>query len=165
MNEKLKLFKIEVDDIENIDFENSMLQKIARQSADEMDLKRFELVLNENIITAKDKFTGIHSYMGMRVSLESLEKDISFIVRPTNEPTYEYLSKENKQLKEKVEYLKQKSENKDRWCQLIADIGYDYDGYRKAEHLMKLIDELVTYALYARDDYDYLEWEKEGNNE
>ena len=53
MNEKLKLFKIEIDDIENIDFENGMLQKIARQCADEMDLKRFELVLNENIITAK----------------------------------------------------------------------------------------------------------------
>lgn len=77
------------------------------------------------------------------------------------------LQQENQQLKEKVEYLKQKSENKDRWCQLIADIGYDYDGYRKAEHLMKLIDELVTYALYCRDGYDYLEWKKEGsdNNE
>ena len=112
MNEKLKLFKIEIDDIENIDFENGMLQKIARQCADEMDLKRFELVLNENIITAKDKFTGIHSYMAMRVSLEPLEKDISFIVRPTNEPTYEDLSKENQKYKEvidrAIEYLEAK---------------------------------------------------------
>ena len=105
MNEKLKLFKIEIDDIENIDFENGMLQKIARQCADEMDLKRFELVLNENIITAKDKFTGIHSYMAMRVSLEPLEKDISFIVRPTNEPTYEDLSKENKKYKEVIDKI------------------------------------------------------------
>ena len=111
MNEKLKLFKIEIDDIENIDFENGMLQKIVRQCADEMDLKRFELVLNENIITAKDKFTGIHSYMAMRVSLEPLEKDISFIVRPTNEPTYEDLSKENKQLKDNWNKLKEWASN------------------------------------------------------
>lgn len=110
MKEKLKLFKIEIDDIENIDFENCMLQKIARQCADEMDLKRLELVLNENIITAKDKFTGIHSYMGMRVSLEPLEKDISFIVRPTNEPTYEDLSKENKQLKHILDELEEWAE-------------------------------------------------------
>ena len=67
------------------------------------------------------------------------------------------LSKENSQLKEKIEYLKSKIENKDRWCQLIADIGYDYDGFRKVESLMSLIDELVKYALYSRDDYDYEE--------
>lgn len=65
--------------------------------------------------------------------------------------------KENTELKEKTEYLKNKIENKDRWCQLIADIGYDYDGYRKAESLMTLIDELVKYALYSRDDYDYFQ--------
>ena len=58
-------------------------------------------------------------------------------------------------LQEKVKYLKSKIENKDKWCQLIADIGYDYDGYRKAESLMSLIDELVRYALYSRDDFDY----------
>ena len=74
MNEKLKLFEIELEDIENVDFENEMIQKIARKYSDEYDLKRLELVLNENIITAKDKFTGIHSYMGMKISLEPLEK-------------------------------------------------------------------------------------------
>ena len=31
-------------------------------------------------------------------------------------------------------------------CQLIVDIGFDYDGYRKAEDLMGLIDELVEYS-------------------
>lgn len=60
-----------------------------------------------------------------------------------------------KDLQEKVKYLKSKIENKDKWCQLIANIGYDYDGYRKAENLMSLIDELVRYALYSRDDFDY----------
>lgn len=59
------------------------------------------------------------------------------------------------ELQEKVKYLKNKIKNKDKWCQLIADIGYDYDGCRKAENLMSLIDELVRYALYSRDDFDY----------
>lgn len=67
-------------------------------------------------------------------------------------------------LQEKVEYLKNKIENKDSWCQLIADIGYDYDGYRQTESLMSLIDELVKYALYSRDDYDYEEFMLEGGN-
>lgn len=72
--------------------------------------------------------------------------------------------KKNNQLKEKNEYLKSKIESKDRWCQLIADIGYDYDGFNEVESLKALIDELVKYALYSRDNYDYSEWEKEGDN-
>ena len=74
------------------------------------------------------------------------------------------LLEEKQFLEEQVEYLKSKIENKENWCQLIADIGYDYDGYRKAEDLMPLIDELVKYALYSRDDYDYLEWKKENKD-
>lgn len=106
MNEKLRTFKIEVNDIENVDFEHGMLQEIAKSYADAMDLKRYELVLNKNIITIKDKITGINSYMGMKVSLEPLEKDISFIVRPSNQLTYEELQQENKILKEKNEIYK-----------------------------------------------------------
>ena len=30
-------------------------------------------------------------------------------------------------------------------------IGFDYDGYNKAEDLKEIIDELVAYALYARE--------------
>lgn len=103
MNKKLRAFNIDVDDIETINFENGILQQIARKCAEEYDLKRLELVLNGNIITAKDKFTGINSYMGMRVSLESLEKDISFIIRPTNKPTYDELENENQELKDRID--------------------------------------------------------------
>lgn len=77
----------------------------------------------------------------------------------------EQLQQENKQLKEKVDYLKSKCENKDKWCQLIADIGYDYDGYRQTDSLMGLIDEIVKYAIWSRDDYDYDAFQEEGNNE
>ena len=75
------------------------------------------------------------------------------------------LHQENDQLKEKIEYLKNKCENKDKWCQLIADIGFDYDGFTTAPSLMTLVDELVKYAIWARDNYDYDTFQKEGNNE
>lgn len=73
------------------------------------------------------------------------------------------LEQENQQLKEKVEYLKRKIENKDNWCQLIADIGFDYDGFNQVDSLKSLIDELVRYALYSRDDYNFEDFLKEGD--
>lgn len=35
---------------------------------------------------------------------------------------------------------------KDKWCQLIIDLGFDYDGCNTVESLKGLIDELVDYA-------------------
>ena len=35
---------------------------------------------------------------------------------------------------------------KDKWCQLIIDLGFDYDGCNRIESLKGLIDELVDYA-------------------
>lgn len=49
-------------------------------------------------------------------------------------------------LKNEIEELKRKIEIKDRWCQLIWDIGCDYDGYNDADNLKKIIDELVNYS-------------------
>ena len=73
------------------------------------------------------------------------------------------MTKLEKTQQEKIESLERKLKNKDKWCQLIIDIGFDYDGYRKADSLMKLIDELVTYSQYARDDYDYEKWLEEND--
>lgn len=38
---------------------------------------------------------------------------------------------------------------KDRYCQLIIDLGYDYDGCESPESLKSLIDELLVYAKAA----------------
>ena len=89
----------------------------------------------------------------------------------TEEQAFEFLKyiknlqQENKQLKEKVKYQKNKIDNKDKWCQLIVDIGFDYDGYDTIESLKGLIDELVRYALNSRDNYDYEEILKGDSNE
>ena len=82
-----------------------------------------------------------------------------------NSKKVEQLQQENKQLKEKVKYQKNKIDNKDNWCQLIADIGFDYDGCNTIESLKGLIDELVRYALNSRDNYDYEEILKGDSNE
>ena len=52
----------------------------------------------------------------------------------------EKLKEENKQLKRDKNIMQ-------KYLQLIADIGYDYDGYNDVENLKALIDELCKYAL------------------
>lgn len=37
------------------------------------------------------------------------------------------------------------------WLDLVCGIAVDYDGYRKAENLMELIDEMVEYVVNARE--------------
>ena len=49
------------------------------------------------------------------------------------------LQQENQQLKRQIEI-------KDKWCQLIIDLGIDYDGYTQSDSLKLLIDDLVKYA-------------------
>ena len=43
---------------------------------------------------------------------------------------------------------------KNAYCQLIVDLGFDYDGYNSVESLKSLIDELVGYAQKAIDNDD-----------
>ena len=38
---------------------------------------------------------------------------------------------------------------KDKYMQLIIDLGCDYDGWNDVDHLKGLIDELVSYARYG----------------
>lgn len=38
---------------------------------------------------------------------------------------------------------------KDKYCQLIINLGFDYDGFNTVDSLKGLIDELVSYAQKA----------------
>lgn len=38
---------------------------------------------------------------------------------------------------------------KDKYCQLIIDLGFDYDGFNTVDSLKGLVDELVSYAQRA----------------
>jgi len=100
IKKELKGFNINIDDIEPNEITHEAMQELIEKIIIEENVKRFEIVLNKNILNIKDRFTDIHSYMGLKLSLEPLEKDISFIIRTTNELTYDELQQENKQLKE-----------------------------------------------------------------
>ena len=116
IKEELKGFNINIDDIEPCDFEES-IKDLCKNIALALDKQRYEIVLNKNIIDIKDTFTNFHSYMGLKVSFESFEKDIGFIVRPNFELSYDELQQENKQLKEVI----------DKITKLIKQYG-KYDG-------------------------------------
>lgn len=94
---------------------------------------------------------------------DSITQSCIFDGKEESQLNYRKAIKTIEELHNKIDYLKSKIENKDAWCQLIADIGYDYDGYRDSKNLMNLIDELVKYSLYARDNYDYEEFLKDSD--
>lgn len=45
-----------------------------------------------------------------------------------------------------IDKLERQIKIKDKWCQLLIDIGFDYDGFNQVDSLKGLIDELVIYA-------------------
>lgn len=91
MNEELKQFNINLEDIE----ENNNLFENLNEAIEKMKLytlkDRFEVVLNNNLIETKEKLTNFKTILGCRISYDYLDKNISFIVREDNKPTYEEL--------------------------------------------------------------------------
>ena len=107
IKKELKGFNINIDDIEPNEITHGAMQELIEKLIIEENVKRFEIVLNKNILNIKDRLTDIHSYMGLKLSLEPLEKDISFIIRPTDKLTYDELEQENRQLKDNWNKLKE----------------------------------------------------------
>lgn len=61
------------------------------------------------------------------------------------------LKRKNKEIKK----LKRQIKIKDKWCRLIYDIGYDYDGFGEdIEGLKGVVDELVRYSVGALESDD-----------
>lgn len=50
-----------------------------------------------------------------------------------------------------IENLKRQIKIKDRYLQLIIDIGFDYDGFNNVDDLKSLVDGLCTYAEKAKN--------------
>lgn len=59
----------------------------------------------------------------------------------------------NDKYQEHIDCIKNDSvgQSVDELLWLIWAIGFDYDGYHKAEDLKDIIDELVAYSIYARE--------------
>ena len=54
--------------------------------------------------------------------------------------------KSKEELVRMITLLEEQIDVKDRYCGLITDVGFDYDGYSKADDLKALIDQLVMWA-------------------
>ena len=94
MSEELKEFNINLEDIK----ESNNLFDNLHEAIEKMRLHtlsdRFEVVLNNNLIESKEKLTNFRTILGCRISYDNLDKNISFIVREDNKPSYEELEQE-----------------------------------------------------------------------
>ena len=128
MKEELQEFNINLEDIEeNIYLFNNINEAIEKMK--KATLKdRFEVVLNNNLIEAKDKYTGFRTILGCRITYDNLDKNISFVVREDNEPTYEELQD---RIKKAIEYINEMT--------LTSDGYANYGDDLRPEHIIDIL--------------------------
>lgn len=99
---EMRAFDINVDDIKPDEHIFGAIEEAIIKMRNECLIDRLEVVLNNNLIDIKDKITDNRTILGCRLSYANLSKDVSFIVRQDNEPTYEQLQQQNKKQKEVI---------------------------------------------------------------
>lgn len=105
LKKELEVFDIDLDSIEPTHNFYEQVNKAIEEMQRNTLKDRFEVVLNDNLIKTKEIKTNYRTICGCRISYDDLEKDISFIVREDDKPTYEQLEEENKKLKQQNEFL------------------------------------------------------------
>lgn len=104
---EMRAFDINVDDIKPDEHIFGAIEEAIIKMRNECLIDRLEVVLNNNLIDIKDKITVNRTILGCRISYADLSKDVSFIVRQDNEPTYEQLQQQNKKQKEVINKAKE----------------------------------------------------------
>lgn len=100
MSEELEEFDINLEDIEeNVYLFNNINEAVKKMRVATLK-DRFEVVLNNNLIEIKDKYTGFRTILGCRISYDDLDKNVSFIIREDTKPTYEELENQIKEVRE-----------------------------------------------------------------
>lgn len=132
---EMRAFDINVDDIKPDEHIFGAIEEAIIKMRNECLIDRLEVVLNNNLIDIKDKITDNRTILGCRLSYADLSKDVSFIVRQDNEPTYEQLQKENKQLKDNWNKLREVIRKKQDYYRYVKD-----NRYRK--FLSELLDKM-----------------------
>ena len=102
---EMRAFDINVDDIKPDEHIFGAIEEAIIKMRNECLIDRLEVVLNNNLIDIKDKITDNRTILGCRLSYADLSKDVSFIVRQDNEPTYEQLQQQNKKQKEVIDKI------------------------------------------------------------
>lgn len=102
---EMRAFDINVDDIKPDEHIFGAIEEAIIKMRNECLIDRLEVVLNNNLIDIKDKITDNRTILGCRFSYADLSKDVSFIVRQDNEPTYEQLQQQCKKQKEVIDKI------------------------------------------------------------
>lgn len=118
---EMKAFNINVDDIEPSENLFGAIYKAIIKMKYEYFADRLEVILNTNLIDIKDKLTNYHTIFGCKISYDDLPTDVSFIVKPTQELTYEELQQENKQMKEEKRKVREYIKTTDKWLCRVND--------------------------------------------
>lgn len=126
----LKIFNIDIDDIEFNPHFFEVLQEAIAKMREETLLKNLEVVLNNNLIEARYKPTNYRTILGCRVSYADLEESVSFIVRPDEKPSYECLEQQCKKQKEVIDKIKQILNNQMNYREFV-DIVNDIEDVLK----------------------------------
>ena len=140
MSEELEEFDINLEDIE----ENVYLFNNINEAVEKMRVAtlkdRFEVVLNNNLIETKDKYTGFRTILGCRISYDNLDKNVSFIIREDTKPTYEELENQLQQkeniIKEvrKMLYKRDKDNYDTYTANVLCDIQSDFEEILRGEY-------------------------------
>ena len=112
MKEELKKFSIDIDGIpvSNNLFDN--VQKAINELREKQVYGNLEVILNNNLISVKDKISNYRTIFGCRVSYEDLERNISFIVKEDTKLTYEQLEQLQNNWNELKKWLEEESKLK-----------------------------------------------------
>ena len=114
---EMRAFDINVDDIKPDEHIFGAIEEAIIKMRNECLIDRLEVVLNNNLIDIKDKITDNRTICGCRLSYAELSKDVSFIVRQDNEPTYEQLQQQCKKQKEVInKAIEFSNKNWGTWC-------------------------------------------------
>ena len=120
--EEMKGFNISIDDIEPSDDIFGAIEKAIIKMRNHYLVDRLEVILNDNLIECKDKITNFRTILGCRVSYDNLAKDVSFIVRKDEKPTYEELEEEITKLNNIIKNLDKMFE-----YYFLGNLKYDQD--------------------------------------
>ena len=132
---EMRAFDINVDDIKPDEHIFGAIKEAIIKMRNECLIDRLEVVLNNNLIDIKDKITDNRTILGCRLSYTDLSKDVSFIVRQDNEPTYEQLQKENKQLKIQISAREEVCNRLENNWNKLKEIAKSQSGFKKRADL------------------------------
>lgn len=148
MKEEMKAFSINIDDIQPNYEPFEEIRKAIAIIRQEYLIENVEVILNGNLLMSKNKLNNYRTIFGARVSLENLDKDVSFIVREDTQPSYEEIQTENTKLKqdkqELIKWLEEEIKNasdKSNSISNLTNISYGSRSYALEEVLERLVGE------------------------